>query len=362
MPVRTLVVDDSRFFRRRIVEILDADPRIEVVGEAGNGQEALDRTAELKPDVITMDIEMPVMDGITAVRRIMEKNPTPVLMFSSLTTEGAKPTLEALEAGALDFLPKRLDDLSGNREEAVRQLRSRVFTVGAKGRTARREGEAASKGPPPAPARPSSPAPKPPPARPAPSSGKVELVAIGTSTGGPVALQRVLTALPADFPVPLVVVQHMPGSFTPAFAQRLDNSCRIRVRQAADGDALEPGLALLAPGGQQMLVERRRPGGPARVRIEEADPNMTYKPSVDITFGSAARAFGGSVLGVVLTGMGADGREGARMLKDAGSTIWSQDEASSVVYGMPAAVAEAGITSRVLSLDDVGPAISEEVR
>ncbi|MGM0477439.1 MAG: protein-glutamate methylesterase/protein-glutamine glutaminase [Pseudomonadota bacterium] len=358
MPVRALVVDDSRFFRRRIVEMLGADPRIEVVGEAVDGKDAIARTKELKPDVITMDIEMPVMDGITAVRKIMEECPTPILMFSSLTTEGAQPTLDALEAGALDFLPKRLDDLSGNHEEAVRLLRSRVFTIGVKGRTARRE---QAKGPPTAPKRPTpSATPKPAPA-PAKRTGDIEVVAIGTSTGGPVALQRVLTQLPADFPVPLVMFQHMPGTFTPAFAKRLDTLCKINVRQAEDGDALKPGVALLAPGGMQMTVERRRPGTES-VHIEEGEATLNYKPSVDLGFSSLAKSYGGGVLAVVLTGMGADGREGARALHAAGSTVWAQDEASSVVYGMPAAVADAGLAERILPLDDVGTALAKAVR
>ena len=361
MPVRTLVVDDSRFFRRRIVEMLSADPRIEVVGEAVDGKEAVEKTKELKPDVITMDIEMPVMDGITAVREIMKSCPTPVLMFSSLTTEGAQPTLDALEAGALDFLPKRLDDLSGDRDEAVRLLRSRVFTIGVKGRTARREGEARG-GPPTAPRRPAPSAPPKPAPVPAKRTGAIELLAIGTSTGGPVALQRVLTQLPADFPVPVVMYQHMPGTFTPAFAQRLDSLCKINVRQAVDGDVLKPGVALLAPGGQQMRVERSRPGATARVKVEEGDSGLTYKPSVDLGFSSVAESFGGAVLAVVLTGMGADGREGARALRAKGASIWAQDEASCVVYGMPAAVVDAGLTERVLTLDDIGREIARAVR
>ena len=194
---------------------------------------------------------------------------------------------------------------------------------------------------------------------PAARRGMYKLVAIGTSTGGPVALQQVLTKLPANFPLPLILIQHMPGSFTPAFAQRLDQQCAISVKEAQDGDELKPGLALLAPGGKQMLLEQR--AGRAIVRITESLPGQNYKPSVDITFTAAAKTFPGQVLAVVLTGMGADGREGARLLKQGGATVWAQDEASCVVYGMPAAVAEAGLADAVLPLSEIGAAISQRV-
>ena len=183
------------------------------------------------------------------------------------------------------------------------------------------------------------------------------MVAIGTSTGGPVALQKVLTELPASFPAPIVLIQHMPASFTPAFAERLNRLCRIEVRQAEDGDVLRPGLALLAPGGKQMMIENR--SGQARVRILASDERLNYKPCVDITFGSAAKSFHDKVLAVVLTGMGADGREGARLLKQSGSQVWAQDEASCVIYGMPMAVVKANLSDAVYSLDDIGRHLSE---
>lgn len=362
MPIRVLVVDDSGFFRRRVSEMLASDPRIEVVGTANNGQEAIDKTASLRPDVITMDIEMPVMDGITAVRRIMAKSPRPILMFSSLTTDGAQATLDALEAGAVDYLPKKFEDISKDRDEAKRKLCDRVYTVATRGhaRPTPRPGAAALSRTagvgtavrPAAPATATRAATAP---RPAPvlRRGQHKLVAIGTSTGGPVALQEVLTKLPASFPLPLLLVQHMPGSFTPAFAQRLNQQCAISVKEAADGDELKPGLALLAPGGKQMIVESR--GGRAVVRVMESDPRLNYKPSVDLTFGSVAKVLPGQALAVVLTGMGADGREGARLLKQGGATVWAQDEASCVVYGMPAAIAEAGLADQILPLTEVGP-------
>lgn len=360
MPVRVLIVDDSGFFRRRLTEMLGADARLEVVGTAANGAEAIEQVAKLRPDVITMDIEMPVMDGITAARRIMAAHPTPILMFSSLTTDGAKSTLDALDAGAVDYLPKKFEDISRDQVEAKRQLCERVYAVGnrrvARTPAARPAAPAPTASSPRPAAAPAAAAPRPS-AMPAARRGQFKLVAIGTSTGGPVALQQVLTKLPANFPLPLILIQHMPGTFTPAFAQRLNQQCAIEVREAREGDEIKPGLALLAPGGKQMVLEQR--GGRTTIRITESEPGQNYKPSVDVTFTSAAKIFPGSVLAVVLTGMGADGREGARLLKQGGSSVWAQDEASCVVYGMPAAVAEAGLADAVLPLSEIGTAISQ---
>ncbi len=344
--VRVLVVDDSGFFRRRVCEILGDDPNIEVVGSARNGLEAIEQVERLRPDVVTMDIEMPVLDGISAVRRIMASHPTPVLMFSSLTYEGARATLDALEAGALDFLPKRLEDIARDREEANRVLRARVHALGCRGA---RPGVSAPRSTAPIPAPPAAP-------RPRAVAARHQAVVIGTSTGGPAALQRVLPQLRAGYPVPILLVQHMPAAFTPAFAERLDQLCAIRVKEAEDGEAVAAGTAYLAPGGRQMLMERR-PGG-VHLRIADSRPEVTYRPSVDVSFASAARAWPGGVLGVVLTGMGADGREGARLLKAGGSRVWAQDERSSVVYGMPQAVAP--IADRILSLDEIGAGLARE--
>ncbi|MDU9020923.1 protein-glutamate methylesterase/protein-glutamine glutaminase [Pseudomonas corrugata] len=366
MVVKVLVVDDSGFFRRRVSEILSADTTIQVVGTATNGKEAIDQALALKPDVITMDYEMPMMDGITAVRHIMQRCPTPVLMFSSLTHEGARVTLDALDAGAVDFLPKNFEDISRNPDKVRQLLCEKVHSISRSNRRV-----SAYTPPAPAPVAAPSPAPSsgsfnpppvrstptPAPARPAPASASspapkrkaYKLVAIGTSTGGPVALQRVLTQLPANFPAPLVLIQHMPAAFTKAFAERLDKLCRISVKEAEDGDILRPGLALLAPGGKQMMVDGR-----GAVKILPGDERLNYKPCVDITFGSAAKSYGDKVLAVVLTGMGADGREGARLLKQGGSAIWAQDEASCVIYGMPMAIVKADLADAVYGLDDIG--------
>lgn len=341
MVARVLIVDDSSFFRRRVSEILEADAKIEVIGMAKNGLEAVEQAEKLKPDVITMDIEMPVMDGITAVRKIMQKSPIPILMFSSLTTDGAKATLDALDAGAVDFLPKKFDDISSDREEAKRLLCARVRLIAARGLAK-------------TPLAPTTTSVKKVSRGPAtqPKKNSHQLIAIGTSTGGPVALQDVLTKLPKNFPLPIILIQHMPASFTPAFAQRLDGLCQIEVREAVDGEQLKPGLALLAPGGKQMELVKR--GSISHIKISEPLPGQNYKPSVDVAFDSVASTYPGKALGIVLTGMGADGREGARKMKQGGSELWSQDEASCVVFGMPAAIEDAGLSDYVLPLSTIG--------
>lgn len=365
MPIKVLVVDDSSFFRRRVSEIINAESRLEVIDVAVNGKEAIEKVARLKPDVITMDIEMPVLDGISAVREIMATNPTPILMFSSLTHDGAKATLDALDAGALDFLPKKFEDIARNRDEAVVLLQQRVIQIAAKRSFMRRPAvsvppvisrstperniaNATSRGAQPIVA-----------SRFKASGKKYQLTAIGTSTGGPVALQKILTKLPANYPHPIILIQHMPATFTGAFASRLNSLCKLQVKEAEDGDILRPGVAYLAPGGKQMMIDGRP--GAAKLRIIDGGERMNYKPCVDVTFGSAAKIFGDKVLSMVLTGMGADGREGARMLKSAGATIWAQDEESCVVYGMPQAVTKAGISSEELPLDRIAERMLVEV-
>lgn len=368
LPVRVLVVDDSNFFCQRVVDILNADPEIRVVGVANNGQDAIKKAADLKPDLITMDVEMPVMDGITATRNITANQKVAILMLSSLTYEGARMTLDALNAGAVDFLLKSYEDVQNSSSMTATLLREKVRTIGREfqrkyaGGVARPAPSVKPATPtPPTTLRPSAPAPTKPaePARVALRKGTVKLVAIGSSTGGPVALQNVLGALPSSFPVPIVIAQHMPGTFTPAFAQRLDSICQIRVSEARDGDVLQRGHAYLAPGGKQMTLERS--GDTVRLRVRDTDARLQYAPCVDVLFGSAAQAVGGAVLAVIMTGMGADGREGSRMLRNKGATIWAQDEASCVVYGMPQAVTAAGISHQSISLPEIGPRMATEV-
>ncbi|AWB67389.1 chemotaxis response regulator protein-glutamate methylesterase [Saccharobesus litoralis] len=383
MSIKVLVVDDSSFFRRRVSEIIEQAPELSVIGTAKDGKEAIAQALALKPDVITMDVEMPVLDGISAVREIMAQQPTAILMFSSLTHDGAKATLDALDAGALDFLPKKFEDIARNRNDAVELLQNRIKQLGAHRAYFRRSTPTrtplkkqastarvtpSTRGGVSQTTRPSigglsSSASRPVVAQRKPvvkKDKKYKIVIIGTSTGGPVALQKILTELPSHFPVPILLIQHMPAAFTPAFANRLNSLCKISVKEAENGDVLRPGTAYLAPGGTQMMIEGRSSSAKLKVMVDESD-RLTYKPSVDLTFGSVAKSFGGDVLSMVLTGMGADGREGARLLKDAGATIWAQDEASCVVYGMPQAVTAAGLSEDSIALKDFASRIIAEL-
>jgi two-component system chemotaxis response regulator CheB len=368
MKLKVLVVDDSGFFQRRVSEIINADPRLEVIATASNGQEGVDKALALKPDVITMDYEMPVMDGVTAVRNIMSQCPTPILMFSSLTYEGARITLDALEAGAVDFLSKQFDAIAASEAKLHKILTDRICDVAAAGkkkapissgarsikktptinaadllkkRNARSESSQSA-----ATIKTDT-----------KSVHHVEVVIIGTSTGGPAALQTIFKQMPANFSKPIVIVQHMPGSFTKAFAERLNRISALTVSEAQQGDKLKPGHVYVAPGGMQLMIDRRNGGS---IHIHESDERISYRPSVDIALASAAKHFGRNALAIILTGMGSDGKEGADLLKQAGGTIWAQDETSCVIFGMPMAVIKADLVESILPLDDIGPKIVEE--
>jgi len=388
MSVSVLIVDDSGFFRKRLGEILNSVSGINVVVAATNGREAIELVKKLNPDVVTMDYEMPVMDGITAIRHIMAECPTSILMFSSLTYEGARVTLDALEAGAVDFLPKNFEDIARDAGKMQEILKSRILAIAKKNVAPRADkptNEPLSQLAQDSQSKPSSPGmvrqrqgvaatnlarstigkSKPAPsvkqvrkatplksiATTAPQKLKhsVDLLVIGASTGGPVALQKVLSKLPENFPIPVLVVQHMPATFTPAFAERLNGLCQLTVKHGEDGDPLKKGTVLLAPGAKQMIVS----GQGRSISILEGDARLTYKPSVDITFGSSAKAYPGRVLGIVLTGMGADGREGCRLLKQGGSTIFTQNEGSCVIYGMPMAVDKAGYSDGSFDIEQI---------
>lgn len=351
MPISVLIVDDSSFFRTRIRGLINSHPDLNVIGEATNGREGIDKTIQLKPDVVTMDYEMPMMNGISAVREIMVKQPTPILMFSSLTQAGARVTLDALDAGAVDFLPKSYEDVGGGPNALKRALCEKIIAIAGQ---ARRRSAPTT---PPTPNRPSSAPADTPPTR---TSGRkrypqrFELVMLGTSTGGPVALQKILTQIPAHFPVPILMIQHMPGTFTGAFAERLNRQCPLSIREAKDGDALRAGEALLGPGGLQMMLN-----GKGRVKIFEGDERLNYKPSVDVTFGSSVKYYGQNVLAVVLTGMGADGREGARLIKQAWGAVWAQESSTCVIDGMPSAIVKAELADEIIPLDDVAKRLVE---
>lgn len=422
MATKVLIVDDSTFFRKRLKEIIESDPTMQVVGEAKDGKEGVSLAASLHPDVITMDVEMPVMDGITAVKEIMAKTPTPILMFSSLTFEGANSTFKALEAGAVDFMPKNFDDIAHRREDGIKALLNAIKAVSRSRVRGFRPALSTSTS-----ARPSSLSATRPSSTlssttrtstlsstsslssrlsttataPAPTQGAAlgqykkinellsseqgvpaaarkftfgdhqaettafkksgkshSLVAIGSSTGGPIALQEIIPKLP-KLNVPVVIVQHMPGSFTNTFAARLDAMSQLHVVEAKDGDVLEPGTCYIAPGGKQMIFERF--GLKTRIRIIQDTGRVTYNPCVDVSFASLAQIFGNKVLAMILTGMGSDGCEGCQLLKAKGSVIWAQNEETCVVYGMPQAVVNANVADLVLPLGDIAGCIVKEL-
>jgi two-component system chemotaxis response regulator CheB len=352
MTVKVLIVDDSQFFCRRVASILNSSNDIKVIGVANNGKEAIDKAALLKPDVITLDVEMPVMDGVTALKKIVKVCDAKVLMLSSLTYDNAKITLDALDAGATDFLLKSYESLANNSDGLAILLQSKILELGSSKSFKRLSS-----------ASPFTSRPKPFPtykARPqAASSKNYDIVTIGSSTGGPVALQKLLAPLPANFPCPITVTQHMPGTFTGAFASRLNGLCQLTVCEAQDGMSIKPGHVYIAQGGKQMVFEGR--GKSARLRIRNTDARIQFAPCIDITFGSASKVFNGNILAVILTGMGSDGTEGSKLIKAQGGKIWAQDEASCVVYGMPMSVTKAGLAEREYSIDHIASAMMKEV-
>lgn len=329
--------------------MLERDPEVRVIDTARDGQQALDKIAEHDPDVVTMDIEMPRMDGLTALRRIMDETPRPVLMVSSLTRDGAEATVEAMEAGAVGFLPKQRSRVSLKITEIEDDLIQRIKSA-ARSNTRviqRRLGSSAADA--------------------AKRCGdgeafvfrRAQLIAIGVSTGGPFALQRVIPTLPSTLPVPVAIVQHMPPHFTRSLANRLNANSPLDVVEAEDGMTLEAGTVAIAPGGHHMVF---RSGARSTIVKTPQEPSETlHRPSVDVMMTSASEHFEGRVLGLIMTGMGKDGLEGASAIKKRGGRVMAQDEDSSVVYGMPRAVAEAGVTDCVLPMEKLGPALSKAV-
>ncbi len=334
-PVRVLVVDDSVLMRQLLTGLLADDPEIEVLGAASDAAKAREMIRALDPDVLTLDIEMPGMDGISFLRKIIELRPMPVIMVSTLTRSGAETTLEALETGAVDFIEKPVshgdDALDILRIELCAKVKSaanmRVGLRRAQRRAQRRRIEL---------------------------PGHASLVAIGASTGGVESLRAVLTDMDRDCP-PVVVTQHMPPRFTAAFANRLDRICPMRVREASDGAAITPGTVLIAPGAAHLTVVKR--GGNYFCALSDAAPVSGHRPSVDVLFKSVAEAAGPQALGVILTGMGKDGAAGLLAMRHAGAMTIGQNEASALIYGMPREAYERGAVERQLPLEEIGEAI-----
>ncbi|GAA1598816.1 protein-glutamate methylesterase/protein-glutamine glutaminase [Actinoplanes couchii] len=380
--ISVLVVDDSVVVRRLIVDALGEIAGIQVVGTASNGLLAQAKIDQLKPDVITMDIEMPEMNGIEAVRELRKRHNTPVIMFSTLSAAGASSTLEALSAGATDYVTKPSN--VGSVKESIAAVREQLVPkIQALG--GRRRGPAGppSRGPAPTgalrppppsfraggPPAPPSPASRPqsagPPARPgAPGrrapGGRIDLLAIGSSTGGPDALTKVLLGLPRDLPVPIVITQHMPPVFTKMFAERLDRSIALKVVEAGQGMELTAGTVYIAPGDRHLVFQKR--GTATMTQLSSAPQENSCRPAVDVMFRSVAALYGGSAFAAILTGMGHDGRNGAKIMRDAGSEVLAQDEATSVVWGMPGAVVTAGLADEIVPLDKIAGALLNRVR
>jgi two-component system chemotaxis response regulator CheB len=345
-PIRVLIVDDSVVVRKLLCEILSGDPQLEVVATAGDGRIALAKIAQLHPDLVTLDIEMPVMNGLEALAEIRKLYPKlPVVMFSTLTERGAAATLDALTLGASDYVTKPIH--TSGVDAAIAAIQAELLPkIKALCSGGARKPVLVS------PVRPSVPARK-------PAHRRIEVVAIGTSTGGPNALAAVLPNIPKDFPVPIVLVQHMPPLFTRLLAERLSAHCQVPVREAIPGTVLCPGQVWIAPGDFHMTVKKS--GVSSRLELNQDPPQNSCRPAVDVLFHSVAEVFGAGTLAVVMTGMGSDGVIGARYIRERGGEIIIQDEASSVVWGMPGIIHSSGLADAVYPLDQLGQEINRRV-
>ena len=346
--IRVLVIDDSVVIRRLVTHALEEDPSLEVVGSASNGSIGLARIPQLNPDVVTLDIEMPDMDGLEMLRQLRKTyKDVRVIMFSTLTERGAASTMEALLLGADDYVTKAAN--VGSLDRSIATLRGELvpkikqfFTL---------EDERNGSSPPPAVA----PRTGPPRAPIVQRFSAPKVVAIGVSTGGPTALGAIMPIFPADFPLPILIVQHMPPVFTRLLAERLQASAKLKVEEAAEGSAVEPGKVLIAPGNYHMRVRKR--GLKTTVTLDQEPPENSCRPAVDVLFRSVEQVYGSAVISVVLTGMGYDGLRGAEVLKANGACVIAQDEATSVVWGMPGAIVDAGLADSVVPLHQVVPEI-----
>lgn len=348
MSIQVLVADDSAFMRKAISMMLEKDDEIDVVATANNGKEAIELVKKYQPDLMTLDVEMPGMDGISALERLMVSNPLPVIMVSSLTEKGADATIQAMEAGAVDFIPKNLSYASLDVVELEEELREKVKTIVRSRRRSIRPRR-----------KPNSRSSRTDRRRLPFSARSSKMVVIGISTGGPNALHDVIPKLPGTFDRPIAVVQHMPPSFTSSLAKRLDRASALKVVEARDGMELSPGMVVLAAGGRHMTFHQKGRG--IRVQTSTQPEDILYVPSADVMFSSAHEIYGGDLLAVVMTGMGKDGLEGARMIKKSGGTVLTQTEDSCVVYGMPKAVDDAGISDASLSLGSMAQSITRAV-
>jgi two-component system chemotaxis response regulator CheB len=336
--IRVLVVDDSAFMRTALSRMIASEPDLEVVAAAGNGNEALERIAALDPDVVTLDVEMPGINGLETLREIMSRYPRPVIMVSSVTEADAEATLTALSAGAFDYIPKQLAaaslDILHIKPDLISKIRAAAQSRRASSVLAKKPSRSVHR------------------EEPDIDLPSAEIVAIGTSTGGPKALQQILPLLPRDLAAPILIVQHMPAGFTAPFAQLLNSLCSVAVREATHGESIQNGVVYIAPAGIHMTVDRLS-ASRAALFLDVNPANSTHCPSVDVMMKSVAKAFGPSAMGIIMTGMGSDGVEGMKAIYRCGGFTLGQDESTCIVYGMPRACAEMSILSRVVPLSRI---------
>ncbi len=354
--IKVLIVDDSAFMRKSLSMMLESDPSIKVIGTAKDGREGIEKIKILKPDIVTLDIEMPVMDGLTALKTIMKEMPLPVLMVSSLTTEGAQATIDALALGAVDFIPKELSyvslDIIKIKDELISKVkhivnsRALLFRLQRiRSSTAQVMGDTPAKAPPKV-------------------SGKIErrnykAVALGVSTGGPMALLQIIPQIPKNFPLGIAIVQHMPPRFTQSMAMRLNSMSKVTVKEAEDGDTLLPSTVLIAPGGKHMVFERSN--GEVKARITDEPHDTLYHPSADVMMKSIVEAINAPLIGVIMTGMGKDGLEGLKLIKRKNGYVVAQDEETCIVYGMPKAAVDEGVADTVVPLQSIPKVLNQLV-
>jgi len=337
--IRVLIVDDSAFARQALLRMLKTDPEISVVGMAADGHEALERIRELKPDVVTLDVQMPRMSGLEALERIMAEQPVAVLLLSSLTQEGGEVTLRGLELGAMDFVDKSSAQGSMNLLSLATELKAKVHALAGvplervRARVPLRQRPRVA----------------------ATARRQVDLVVIAASTGGPTALQAVIPRLPEGLPTAVLVVQHMPAGFTRSLAERLDSRSALPVREAEDGELVTPGHVLLAPGGRHLKLRRR--GTRVKIWLDEEPRSALHRPSADVAMAAVARVYAARTVGVVLTGMGSDGTEGLKAIREAGGHTLAEHEDTCIIYGMPKSAIEAGVVDQAVPL----PRMADEI-
>ena len=364
--IRILIVDDSAVMRSLLRSVIGTAKGLEIVGTAADGESALSTVETLRPDLMLLDVEMPVMDGLVTLRKLRARgHKMPVIMCSSLTQRGAKVTIEALASGASDYVAKPAGQTG--REAAIKTLAQDLIPkIHALTSTAASHGPVMPSGPFASPASATSPlasrgaslTPPPPTARQPQITAIPTCLAIGVSTGGPAALDLLLPAIPASFPLPIVIVQHMPELFTKLLAERLNGRCGLKVKEAAEGDPVTAGTIYIAKGNWHMeVLQAIRPGAPPTLHLSQGAPENHCRPAVDVLFRSVAQVYNSGVLAVVLTGMGSDGMLGARVIRECGGSVLAQDQATSAVWGMPGAVTNAGLAQKVLPLPAIAPEI-----